>query len=308
MKKIISLALSLLMLFTFANVSAEQNISVELDAIELEFDAPPINVNGRVLVPVRAIFEAMGAVVTWNEPTKTVVSKLDGKTVVMTVDDNCMLLNGEKIILDVPPQIVLNRTMVPARAAVEAFGAGVLWDGENNRVKIITKEYLSRKKNIKKYESSKVLSEKDNIKSNFSIDCFLDYEVKTDANDGTDFELLSISDKYLALLSIRADVYTGPEHPMTNEYAKSVAESMVRAVSGTLISTEISYLGNEEFIKIHYTIPGSAGDIPDDISDVLVYMSIENGVVYTMTYTRYGEVPKRVSADINEIINTFVIK
>ena len=304
MKKIISFVLSLLMLFAFVNVSAEQNISVELDAIELEFDTPPVNIDGRVLVPVRVIFEAMGAVVTWNEQSRTVVSKLDGKTVVMTINNKQMLVNGEKITLDVPPQIVSDRTMVPVRAAAEVYGADVYWDGKNSKVKIITKDYLLRTESIKKYEASKVLSEKDNIKSSFSIACFSDYDVKTDANDGTDFELVSSSDEYLALLSVRADIYTGPEHPMTDEYAKSVADGMVRAVSGTLISTEISYLGNEEFIKIHYTGSGDVGDT----SDILVYMGIKNGVVYTVTYTKYGNVPKRVSADINEIINTFTIE
>lgn len=306
MKKIISFTLCLLIMFACVNVSA-QNISVELDANELEFDVPPTNIDGRVLVPVRAIFEAMGATVLWNEADKTVTSTLEKTTVVMTVDNHKMTVNGKKITLDVTPKIVDGRTLVPARAATEAFGADVFWDAHNNTVKIFTKEYLLRAKTMETHNSSKILSEEKNIKSDFSISYFEELDVRIDANDGTDFEIVSSSDSHFALLSVRADIYSGPEHPMTDSYAQSVAEGMVKAVSGTLISTEISHIAEEEFIKIHYTNPINSGNIPDNTADVLVYMGIESGVVYTMTYTNYGEVPKNVSADINYIMDTLLI-
>ncbi len=305
MKKIISIALSLLMLFTCVNVSAEKNISVELDANKLEFDTNPVNINGRVLVPVRAIFEEIGATVVWDAPSKTVISKLNGRTVIMTIDSKTMLINGEKTELDVPPMIISDRTLVPARAAVEAFNAKVSWDAQNNTVKISTKEYLAHLETIKTYKSSKDLSE--TIKSDFSISYYDDYEVRINANDGTDFEILSESETHFALLSVRADVYTGPEHPMTDSYAQSVAEGMVKTISGTLISTEISHIVNEPFIKIHYTNPHIVSKNPNDSAKVLVYMGIESGVVYTMTYTYHGNIPKNVSSDMNHIMNTLII-
>lgn len=306
MKKIISFALCLLMLFACVNVSA-QNISVELNASELEFDVPPTNIDGRVLVPVRVIFEAIGATVLWNATDKTVTSTMGNTIVVMTIDSPIMTVNGKKIKLDVPPKIIDGRTLVPARASTEAFGAEVFWDAYDNTVKIFTKDYLLRTKTMKLHQSSKVLSEEKGIKSNFSISYFEELDIRIDANDGTDFEIVSSSDVHFALLSVRADIYTGPEHPMTDSYAKSVAEGMVKALSGTLISTEISHIGEEKFIKIHYTNPSKSGNIPDDLADVCVYMGIENGVVYTMTYTNYGDVPKNISADINYIMSTLVI-
>ena len=305
MKKIISIALCLLMLFACVNVSAENFISVELDANKLEFDTQPINIDGRILVPVRAIFEEIGATVSWDANLRKVISKLDGKTVVMTIDSKTMTVNGEKIELDVPPMIISDRTLVPVRAATEAYNADVSWDAANNTVRIFTQKYLARLENIKTHTSSKKLNE--NISSNFSISYFEDYTAKINANDGTDFEILSESDKHFALLSVRADVYTGPEHPMTESYAQSVAQGMVKAISGTLICTEISHIGKEPFIKIHYTNPHITGKIPDDIADVVVYMGIENGVVYTMTYTYLGDVPKNISADINHTMSTLII-
>lgn len=306
MKKILSIALCMLMLFACINVSA-QNISVELDANKLEFDIPPTNVDGRVLVPVRAILEAMGATVLWNGDTKTVTSKLNNTTVVMTINSNVMTVNGEKKNIDVPAKIISDRTLVPARAVTEAFGADVLWDANSTTVKIFTKDFLLRTKDAKIHNSSKTLSEEKGVVSNFSISYFDEMDVRTDANDGTDFEIVSASDNHFALLSVRADIYTGPEHPMTDSYAHEVADGMVKAISVHLITTEISHIGDEEFIKIHYTVPSYSHTIADDTSDVLVYMGIKSGVVYTMTYTSYGTVPENISADINYIMDTLII-
>ena len=306
MKKILSFALCVLMLFACVNVSA-QSISVELDANKLEFDAPPVNIDGRVLVPVRAILEAMGATVSWNGDTKTVISKLNNTTVVMTIESNVMTVNGEKKTIDVPAKIIDDRTFVPARAVTEAFGAEVLWDSHNTTVKIFSKDFLLRTKEMKTHNSSKTLSAENGVVSDFSISYFEETDVRINANDGTDFEIVSASDTHFALLSVRADIYTGPEHPMTESYAKEVANGMVTAISGNLITAEISHIADEEFIKIHYTVPSYSLSIPDDMSDVLVYMGIKNGVVYTMTYTRYGNVPKNVSSDMNYIMDTLII-
>lgn len=307
MKRIICLAVSLIMMFSCIGVSAQNEISVELNARKMAFDVAPVNINGRVLVPLRTIFEAIGAEVSWNEETKTVISKTDKKTVVMTIGKHEMLTNGEKVKLDVMPMIISGRTMVPARAATEAFGARVLWEAQSSTVKIFTKEYEQKIKEAKTHYSQKVLEEEKNTRSDFTISYFDGYEVRISANDGTDFEIISQASEYFSLLGVRADIYTGPEHPMTEEYAKSIAEGMVSAVSGTLVSTEISYIENEQFIKVHYTEKTTAYGITDNISDVVVYMGIKNGVVYTMRYICCGVVPHNVLADMQYIMNTLTI-
>ena len=307
MKKIISVTLCLLMFFTSVNVSAISNISVELDADKLEFDVSPVNTDGRVLVPARKIFEALGATVLWNETTKTVTSSLNNTTVVMTIDKTQMTVNKKSITLDVAPKIINDRTLVPVRAATEAFNAKVFWEEKDNTVKIFSENYLKRTENMKTYKSSKILSEKDNIKSDFSISYFEELDIQVNANDGTDFEIVSSSDDYFLLLSVRTDVYTGYESPMTDVYAKKVADGMVKAISGTLISAEISHIKEEPFIRIHYTKPGAIANVADDKTDVLVYMGIKNGVVYTITYTLSGNAPSTVLADINYIMDTLVI-
>ena len=102
-------------------------ISVVLNGNPVVFDVPPQIIDNRTMVPLRAIFEAMGANVDWNGDTQTVTAARGGTTVVMQVGNNVITVNGNAITLDVPPMIVDNRTLVPVRAVAESFGADVEW-------------------------------------------------------------------------------------------------------------------------------------------------------------------------------------
>ena len=116
-----------------------RHIKVLLNGKEISFDQPPVLKDGRTLVPVRAIFEAMGAVVNWDDKTQTVTAVRGNTTVVMQIGNTVMKVNDEKIILDVPPQILNSRTLVPARAVAESFGADVKWDDKTSTVTITAK-------------------------------------------------------------------------------------------------------------------------------------------------------------------------
>ena len=103
-------------------------VSVTLDGEKIEFDQNPVIKNGRTLVPVRAIFEALGASVDWNQETKTVTSVLGDKTVKLTIDSNIMYVNDTEFELDVAAEIINDRTLVPVRAVSEAFECKVGWN------------------------------------------------------------------------------------------------------------------------------------------------------------------------------------
>ena len=111
-------------------------IKVYVGASEITFDQPPIIENSRTLVPLRAIFEALGASVDWDGGTKTVTAVKGGLTISLQIGSNVLNKNGEKIILDVSAQLVNSRTLVPVRAVAESFGAIVEWD-EDARTVII---------------------------------------------------------------------------------------------------------------------------------------------------------------------------
>ena len=115
-RKVVSLLLALVMTLSIFSISvfAENGIKVLLDGQELVFDVPAQLINNRTMVPMRKIFEAMGANVDWNGDTQTVTATKDDITVIMQIDNKVINVNGENITLDVPPQLVDSRTLVPA--------------------------------------------------------------------------------------------------------------------------------------------------------------------------------------------------
>ena len=127
--------------------AAPTEISVVLDGQRLTFDQPPIAVDGRTLVPVRAIFEALGAEVIWDPSDQSVFAyrESDGRAVLLYLDDTVMAYRLDSdsepvaIELDVPPMAINNRTLVPIRAVAESFDCDVEWDQTNQQV-IITAE------------------------------------------------------------------------------------------------------------------------------------------------------------------------
>lgn len=114
----------------------ETPISVKLNGQNIAFDQPPIIQDGRTLVPLRAIFEALSATVEWDGATGTITSVKGDTTVVMQVGQKSFTVNGEEKQLDVPPQIVGGRTLVPARAVAESFDLQVGWDAATRTVTI----------------------------------------------------------------------------------------------------------------------------------------------------------------------------
>ncbi|MBE7043615.1 MAG: hypothetical protein E7399_09055 [Ruminococcaceae bacterium] len=88
----------------------------------------PVIQDGRTLVPVRFISESFGANVAWEAETRTATVTLDGRTIVLQIDSGIMLVDGQEQTLDVPAQIISDRTLIPLRALVEGLGKKVYWD------------------------------------------------------------------------------------------------------------------------------------------------------------------------------------
>jgi len=154
MKKLLSFILTLMMaaaLFPGTAVFAKRDITVELEGREIEFDVKPEIIDGRTMVPLRKIFEEIGAFVKWDEDTQTVSARKNSKTIMLSIgSDELQLDKGktddegnpitETVALEVPAQIVSGRTLVPARAISESFGLDVDWDEENYKVVITSQD------------------------------------------------------------------------------------------------------------------------------------------------------------------------
>ena len=120
------------------SVSADDNVSVSVDNTMVQFDQQPVIINGFTLVPIRAVFEQAGAVVTWDQPTQTAtISRLD-YIVTIKNGDNYLMKNGQPITLEQPAQVINDRTLIPVRAIAEAMDFAVTWDGQHKLVLIST--------------------------------------------------------------------------------------------------------------------------------------------------------------------------
>ena len=141
MKKIISMLLVIcLMLSVNITTFASDTIYVTLDGSYIEFDVKPQIINGRTMVPIRAIFEKMGATVEWDGNTSTAICTKGDTVVKMTVNSMDMYINNQVTKMDISPVVIDGRTLAPARYVAEAFGADVQWSQKNNTVVICSKD------------------------------------------------------------------------------------------------------------------------------------------------------------------------
>jgi len=141
-KKVVSIILIIIMLMSVlplnaaATSSRASNIRVILDGRTLSFDVPPMVINNRTMVPMRAIFEALGATVDWNSRTQTATGTRAGTVVVLTIGSRSPTVNGRVVPIDQPGVVVSGRTMVPLRFVSEAFGVNVDWNASTQTVTI----------------------------------------------------------------------------------------------------------------------------------------------------------------------------
>ena len=147
MKKIISILSACAILTAGAmSVSAADDIKVIVDSKPVTFDQQPIIQDGRTLVPMRAIFEAMGCEVQWEAASQRITASNSSKTITMNINNVTMRVAEQEgvtnVTLDVPPQIVGDRTVVPVRAISEALGANVGWDADTRTVTVSSVAYL----------------------------------------------------------------------------------------------------------------------------------------------------------------------
>ncbi|KEO83285.1 stalk domain-containing protein [Tumebacillus flagellatus] len=97
-------------------------------SIDFNLTAPLLRLNGTTMVPIRALLEGFGATVDWDDAEQMVRVEYRGRTVVAWIGKNSYGVNGEPKTLDVSPVLLAQRTYVPLRLLVEAFGFDVSWD------------------------------------------------------------------------------------------------------------------------------------------------------------------------------------
>ena len=117
---------------------AAENITVILNGNKLNFDVQPCIINDRVMIPVRTIFEKLGAEVNWHQNTRTIIASKAEIMVSLTIDIEKIIVNDKEKIIDTSPCIVNGRTLVPIRAISEAFNMDVIWNQQTQTVTILS--------------------------------------------------------------------------------------------------------------------------------------------------------------------------
>jgi hypothetical protein len=122
----------------FAIGRIQKSVEVFIDGNEQFYSQEPVIVDGSTLVPMRDIFESLGATVEWNNQDRTVKGTKGNRQIQLKIESKDVTINGQVIYLDVEPRIINGKTMIPLRVVVEAFGADVKWDDQNKNVSITT--------------------------------------------------------------------------------------------------------------------------------------------------------------------------
>ena len=145
MKKVLKnlLILAILSILTLSAAANEQ-IRVYLDGKEIAFDTPPTIIDGNTLVPMRAVFEALGAEVAWDGNKQCVTANRRDTEIKLFVGQNGVYRDSVYKDTPCPSQLINDRVYVPIRAIAESFGCHVDWSEESNAVVIFTEGMFDR--------------------------------------------------------------------------------------------------------------------------------------------------------------------
>jgi len=122
--------------------AAQSEIKVLLDDKAIAFSPSPVQLDGYTLVPMRPIFEALQAEVSWEPQSKTIFATKGGTVISLKLGSKQATVNGKAQQLDAPAQLLQGSTMVPLRFVSEALGAQVSWDGATRTIGIRSLEQL----------------------------------------------------------------------------------------------------------------------------------------------------------------------
>ena len=96
----------------------------------------PVLSNGRTMLPIRAVIEALGGTIEWDANTFTTTVTLRTKNIKIKIGDKVAYVNGVAKSLDVPAQLINQRTMLPLRFIMENLGGNVTWEDATQIVRI----------------------------------------------------------------------------------------------------------------------------------------------------------------------------
>lgn len=116
----------------------QPSAKVYIDGEALAGGQSAVVINGATMVPMRAIFEKLGANISWNQATKTVKATKGDTNITLVIGEQTALINGNKVTLTKEAVVYSGSTLVPLRFVSEALGATASWDRKTRTATIIT--------------------------------------------------------------------------------------------------------------------------------------------------------------------------
>ncbi|OBA02469.1 copper amine oxidase [Paenibacillus polymyxa] len=139
MKRFAVVVLSTLVLTsTFANLAGAQSgdIKVIINGVTQQYTQPPVVSQNTTLVPLRGVFESLGAQVEWDSKAKKVTASKNDDTLTLNNGSKLAYKNSKPVQLDAATQIQKGQVLVPLRFVSQSLGAKVIWDQNSRTVTI----------------------------------------------------------------------------------------------------------------------------------------------------------------------------
>jgi len=278
-----------LLVILFLNNSPSY-ITVLANGVPIEFDVQPQSVNGRIIVPLRTVGEAIGAKVEWVEDSKTMWMYLDGRYIGLTAGSDTMrfgTLNGTEMSteLEVTPELVDGRLMVPVFAISEGLHSEIQWDAENDTVKI-TSHHTERPVIDSKEKFLAAIEENiNNLTTQFSLETVGLASLKQDF-DITEY-FFNVQEARVSWVNYFA---AGNEHTFI-EY--DLTFSMYFNISHAIMTDETGFLTPRELQVYRRVMQIVADNIREDMSEFEKQLVLHDYLVYNTRYdtSPLGEIP-----------------
>lgn len=117
-------------------------VYLKVDGTAVETVVPPVIIKEKTLIPARAVFESMGAEVSWDEAARLVTVAMGASQVKLTIDSATAFVNGAPVTMEVPAMIINDKTLIPVRFVGESLSCGIGWD-DLSRTVLITSPVVS---------------------------------------------------------------------------------------------------------------------------------------------------------------------
>ncbi|MNB80251.1 Protease inhibitor precursor [compost metagenome] len=254
-------------------------IMVLLNGEIVNFQVPPIQQNGSVLVPFRAIFEALGLKVDWDPKTQTIKGSKPGTLIKLKVGSTTAEINGNQKKLTVAPSIIKGSTYVPLRFIGEAVDAKVDWLADIQAALIYTKQPFATKD--KKIQVTGYGNWRD-VTSSIE-------------NTGDHQLLLSLPEQNTILiqhysksdLDMNFEEYVSfVKKDITDEYAVEITEKSVKV--GTIDAKQLTYRLSEN----------------NEMIEVQMILCEQNNEIYTLLSVFPSQASKKANAEFKELVKS----